>query len=380
MILFRAAQEVRFMKHIGGVIKSKLAWCLLIAVIVAGLEVLIPPSNANANWKDSWTSSVSGQDSDAAEVEVQKGTDLLRRGRYEDALKSFKRANDMRNKKCPECLYGMSQAYYGLDAHKNAVESTDKLIALATNDKKLLLYAYNVKGLSLQALADFKDQKKLAEAEAVFRSGVALDIDGLLPIFHYNLGFTLMLLNRDPEGIAEMKKFLEAESEGTYAERAAKIIENPRRAREPYAPEFSITTAEGEHIASEDLRGKVIVLDFWGTWCPPCVASLPSLRSLHKKFSKEPSFVLIGVSSDSDEDKWKEFTASEKMVWPQYLDANRAVQRAFGVRAFPTYIVIDHEGIIRFRSSGTSWERSANLNDAIKKYVKLVAKTDAAAN
>ena len=49
------------------------------------------------------------------------------------------------------------------------------------------------------------------------------------------------------------------------------------------------------------------------------------------------------------------------MIWPQYLDRDRRIQRAFGVRAFPTYIVIDHEGIVRFQSVGTSWVRSANL-------------------
>ncbi|MBC8030289.1 MAG: TlpA family protein disulfide reductase [Pyrinomonadaceae bacterium] len=177
-----------------------------------------------------------------------------------------------------------------------------------------------------------------------------------------------------------MKKYLELEPNAADSERVTKMIENPRRAREAYAPDFSITTADGEHITLEDLRGKVVVLDFWGTWCPPCVESIPALRALNKKFSKEPSFVLIGVSTDAEEETWREFTAKEKMIWPQYWDRDRRVVRAFSVRAFPTYVVIDHEGIIRFRTSGTSWERSAFLYDAIKKHVKLVAKTDAANN
>ena len=355
------------------VLNKKLACCLLIAVIVAGLQIILPPANANSG-----NSIVTAQDDDVAETEVQKGTQLLRQRRFEDALKSFKRANELRGKNCAQCLYGMAQTYFAMEAYKSTAETADKLIAAAADDRKLVLYAHNLRGLSMRAMAEGKDRKKLAEAEAVFRKGLALDTDGQLPILHFNLGYTLMQLNRDPEGIVEIKKFLEAESEGPYVEDAAKLIANPRRAREPYAPDFSIITAEGEHFTLEDLRGKVVVLDFWGTWCPPCVESVPSLRSLHKKFSKEPSFVMIGVSSDSDADKWKAFTTSEKMVWPQYLDRDREVQRLFSVRAFPTYIVIDHEGIMRFRSSGTSWERSAYLNDAIKKYVKVVAKTDAA--
>src|SRR5215218_1784706 len=98
------------------------------------------------------------------------------------------------------------------------------------------------------------------------------------------------------------------------------MAENPRRARENYAPDFSFTSSEGEHIALGDLRGKVVLLDFWGTWCPPCVDSVPELRTLHKCYSNEPWFVLIGISSDNDEEKWQEFTVKNKMIWPQYRD------------------------------------------------------------
>ena len=96
---------------------------------------------------------------------------------------------------------------------------------------------------------------------------------------------------------------------------------------------------------------------------------------MHKKYSKEPSFVLLGISSDREEDVWKDFTEKNKMVWPQFLDKDRRIHRAFGIRAFPTYIVIDHEGIVRFSSVGASWERSADLHSAIQKAVKVVAKS-----
>jgi peroxiredoxin len=323
---------------------------------------------------------VYAQDDAAAELELEKGLDLLRRRKLDDALKSFKRANEMRGKKCAECYFAMAQAYFGLEAYKNVIESSEKLLEVAGSNQRLILQAHNFKGIALQGQSEGKDEKKLIEAESVLRKGVALDQNGELPNLQFNLGYVLMQLKRDAEGIAEMKKYIEKSPRAPDAERAAKMIENPRRAREPYAPDFSITTADGEHITNDDLQGKVVVLDFWGTWCPPCVASIPSLRSLHKRFAKEPSFVLIGISSDSEEETWRSFTEKEKMVWPQYWDRDHRVQRAFNVRAFPTYIVIDHEGIIRFRTSGTSWERSAYLNEAIKKHVKIVAKTDAANN
>ena len=118
-----------------------------------------------------------------------------------------------------------------------------------------------------------------------------------------------------------------------------------------------------------------MLLDFWGTWCPPCVESVPGLRELNKRFAKESSFVMISVSSDGDEDKWKDFIAKEKMVWVQYLDRDRKVQRAFRVSAFPTYILLDADGVIRYRSTGMSFAKEASLEDAVKKQIKLVAKT-----
>lgn len=313
------------------------------------------------------------QDADEYEEELLKGRTLLRQRKFDDALKSFKRANEMREKKSAECYNLMCEAYLSLGAYKNVIDSADKVIEFAGDDKQLILQAYNNKGLAYQASAEKKDQKKLQNAETAFRQALAME--GASPIIRYNLGVTLLQLNRDAEGIAEIEQYIKSQPKGTTLDTARRMVENPRRARENYAPDFSFTSSDGEHIALDDLRGKVVVLDFWGTWCPPCVDSVPELRSLHKRYSKEPSFLLIGISSDGDEDAWREFTAKNKMIWPQYRDRDRRIQRSFGINAFPTYIVIDHEGIVRFQSIGTSWQRSANLDDAIRKHVKIVAKS-----
>ena len=309
------------------------------------------------------------------EDEMEKGREFIRLRKYEDALKSFKRANEMRDKQSPECFLGMAQAYQGLEAHKNVVESCEKVIELAGGDTQLRTLAYNLKGIALQSQAEGKDQKKLREAEAAFRQALSLNSD--LPIVYYNLGLTLMQQGRDPEGIAELEKYVELQPREVNAGQARKMIENPRRARENYAPEFSITTSDGEYIALEDLRGKVVLLDFWATWCPPCVASTPAFRTLHRRYEKEPSFVMIAISSDREVETWRAFTAKNQMVWPQYRDRDSKVQRAFEVRAFPTYIVIDHEGIIRFRGSGFGSDGTAKIEEAIRKALKMTTKSPA---
>ncbi|HET8781568.1 MAG TPA: redoxin domain-containing protein [Pyrinomonadaceae bacterium] len=307
------------------------------------------------------------------EAHLTKGHDLLRRGLAEDALKSFKRANEMQGKKCAECLSLMAEAYIALEAYKNVVETADKVLELAGDDKKLAWKAYNDKGSALQMWAERKDQKKLQAAEAAFRQG--LTIEGAPPVLHYNLGVTLLQLNRDPEGITELQQFIESEANNRTVENAKKLVANPRRARENYAPDFSFTSLNGEYVSLDDLRGKVVLIDFWGTWCGPCVQSVPDLRNLHKKYSKDPSFVLIGISSDRDDQVWREFTAENKMVWPQYRDKDRRILRAFNIDSYPTYVIIDHEGIVRHRSVGMSWTRAATLENEIRKQIKIIAKS-----
>jgi peroxiredoxin len=315
------------------------------------------------------------QDDLAYEDEMEKGRQFQQRRQYEEALKSFKRANEMRDKKSPESFLLMAHAYQGLEAYKNAVESAEKVIELAGGNGELQALAYNLKGMALQSQSKGKDQKKLQEAEAAFRQGLALNTD--LHVLHYNLGVTLMQLGRDPEGVAEMETFVQLDPGAPNADSARKMIENPRRARENYAPQFSITTSDGEYITLEDLRGKVVLLDFWATWCPPCVASVPLLRNLYRRFEKERSFVMIAISSDREVETWRAFTAKNQMVWPQHWDRNFKVQRAFDVHSFPTYVLIDHEGIVRFRSGGFGSQGTATIEEAIRKALKVTTKTAA---
>ena len=93
------------------------------------------------------------------EEELENGKAFFRQRRYEEALKLFKHANELREKKCAECYGWLSETYLALEAYKNVLDSADKVIEFAGSDKQLLVKAYNNKGLALQAQADKKDQK-----------------------------------------------------------------------------------------------------------------------------------------------------------------------------------------------------------------------------
>jgi TonB family protein len=303
--------------------------------------------------------------------DFEQGAQALQRKQWEEALRLFRRANDANNQKCGECFLLMARAYEGMGAAKNAVGSCDRAIELAADNPRLALEAHQTRGTALQTMAELKDAKKLAEAEAEFRTAMRIDPDA--PYLHFDLGVALMQQHRDEEGIVELKHELALRSKSPVSDRAAALVANPRRAREAYAPDFSIVTLGREFVTLSDLRGKIVVLDFWGTWCPPCVQAVPSLRDMQKKHAKEP-FVLIGVSSDNSEQTVRNFTDRNQMEWLQFWDRDRKIQQMFDIRAWPTYIVIDHEGIVRFRSTSNRPEENARLSDAIRKLLKA-AKT-----
>jgi len=320
-----------------------------------------PPSTPPA------TTTASAPGGMTVEADVEAAMQLLQGRKYEDALKAFRQANDRRGQNCAICYVGMARAYETLGAAKNVVESCDRALAVVEKDKFLAIQARQLKAVALQDLAHGKDPKRLREAEDELRA--ALSLDPTASYLHFNLGLVLLREGRDADGVAELKEELAIRPSGAQADRARSMIENPRRAREAFAPNFSVVTLEREFVDLGSLKGKVVLLDFWGTWCPPCVAAIPTLKDMQKRHAKDP-FVLLSVSSDGDEAVVRNFAEKNQLNWPQYWDRDRKVQVAFDVRAYPTYVLIDDEGIVQFRTTGGGLREPVGLEDAIRKQIK----------
>ncbi|MHC4325873.1 MAG: HEAT repeat domain-containing protein, partial [Planctomycetota bacterium] len=115
------------------------------------------------------------------------------------------------------------------------------------------------------------------------------------------------------------------------------------------APPFTLKDLNGKQVSLSDFKGKVVLLDFWATWCGPCRRVIPHLEALHKKY-KEQGLVIIGMNNERNHDKVRAF-AKEQMSYIVLLDADEQF-KAYGIRGIPAAFYIDREGRIRYREVG----------------------------
>ncbi len=110
--------------------------------------------------------------------------------------------------------------------------------------------------------------------------------------------------------------------------------------------ELSFTSVDGKKVDLADLRGKVVLIDFWATWCPPCVEEVPSLVETYEKYHAQ-GFEIVGISLDEDKAALEKFTTENKMTWPQFFDGkgweNEMAQR-FKIQSVPTLWLLNREG------------------------------------
>ncbi|MGV3774653.1 MAG: TlpA family protein disulfide reductase, partial [Verrucomicrobiales bacterium] len=130
-----------------------------------------------------------------------------------------------------------------------------------------------------------------------------------------------------------------ARKAGESAAAAKEAVRNP-------APEWTAKDLKGQPVKLSDYRGKVVFLDFWATWCPPCVESIPDLISLQQTYGKD-GFQIIGMSVDEDVPTIEKWAARNKVKFNyQIVMAEREIIEAYEVEGFPTAFLIDREGKI----------------------------------
>ncbi len=130
------------------------------------------------------------------------------------------------------------------------------------------------------------------------------------------------------------------------------------------APQFSIKTDEGRQISPTNFGGKVLVLNFWATWCPTCVEEIPSLDQLQKRFAKS-GVVVLGVSMDKNSQKYRNFLERIPVSFETARDPSSDVSAEYGTFQIPETYIIENGRILRKFISNQDW-----TSDDITQYVQ----------
>lgn len=120
------------------------------------------------------------------------------------------------------------------------------------------------------------------------------------------------------------------------------------------APEFSLQDARGQTVRLSDFRGKIVVLNFWATWCPPCLQEAPSLDQFYCHYLQSSSrqLVVLTVSVDSGWEPVQQFSLEKKITFPVLLDTHQTVPHLYGTFKYPETYIIDARGIVREKVIG----------------------------
>ncbi len=295
--------------------------------------------------------------------------DAFRTQRDDDrAMSAYRKADKLSHHTCADAFLGMCRLNRELGNLPAALEDAKQAVKAAGNNKAKAAQAHLVRSALLARMASKPNDKKLREAEAEVREVLELAPD--LPVAQLNLGKILIRQERDSEGVVELKRYVAMPgADAKSVLEARRIIAYPILGREPVAPDISFVTEGGEAISNQALRGKVVLFHFWATWCPPCRESIPALMNIHGAYRGRP-FEIVGVSGDGDEQAWKKFLASNHMDWPEYLDATGAVRQAFDINAFPTFVVVDRDGVVTYNQAGWYPELQLELRQAINTALK----------
>jgi peroxiredoxin len=151
------------------------------------------------------------------------------------------------------------------------------------------------------------------------------------------------------------------------AEEASKKVLTIRHLTAPTAPDFMLRSMDGDSVRLSSLRGKVVVIDFWATWCGPCVAELPYLQKLHDRYRDDPDVRFLCISTDNDSGPVRPFIEKKKYTMKVLYSgrlqpgARGSVETAYGIKSIPQTFLLDREGKIELKHSGFGGDGEAWL-------------------
>ncbi len=130
------------------------------------------------------------------------------------------------------------------------------------------------------------------------------------------------------------------------------------------APNFKVLDVNGQTVSLSSLKGSVVILNFWATWCPPCREEVPSLSSLYSRFKGNPDFKLVSVVYNDDPAGARQFLAANHFDFPVYSDPGGMAAVQYGLTGVPETSIIDKKGILQGRVIGPmDWNSPEVVSD-----------------
>jgi thiol-disulfide isomerase/thioredoxin len=314
-----------------------------------------------------------GPTDEKAKKTYKEAFEYLKQGKTEAALESFKKADKQDGGHCRPCQQKMIK--YGVELQEwKTAEAAAVEMAEQAQGEDVAAARYQVGVIVMdQALIKHKDElfsrvhdemTRALAAHQNFSNALLLD------------GRALAYLKQDDAAKAQFEQFIKLRPESDPdRQRALRYISQPELARARMAPAFAVTTLDGQRVSLDDFKGKVVLLDFWATWCGPCREALPHMQKIAKNFQGQP-LVVLSVSLDNNEEKWKEFITKNGMTWMQYRDGGfeGPVARMFSVNAIPHTYTIDADGVLQDEHIG-----DASIEGKLKKLISHARELQASA-
>jgi len=135
------------------------------------------------------------------------------------------------------------------------------------------------------------------------------------------------------------------------------------------APNFTLKSLSGKNLKLSELAGNVVLINFWASWCGPCLQEMPLLNAIHKKY--EPlGFTVLGVNVEENSANARAFLAERGVDFPILLDTKNQVSKMYDVVAMPTTVVVDRDGNMRFLHKGYKTGDEKQYRSMVKKLIR----------
>jgi peroxiredoxin len=135
------------------------------------------------------------------------------------------------------------------------------------------------------------------------------------------------------------------------------------------APDFTLHAMSGPNMSLQAQRGRVVMVNFWATWCAPCRQEMPQLNRLYQKY-RSSGFVLLGVNVDDDPSKAAEVATKLGVTFPVLLDADKRVSKLYDLNTMPSTVIIDRDGKVRYVHRGYLAGYEDNYEKQIRELLK----------